>query len=109
MRMKKINKFWLLVPFLMLSGCSLIERNDPVYKILPYQEDMIGLQDLKTRVLVYCYNSEYVSTEQCADEFDKRGFVRLTDIPRLPAEYDTLKSNTYPTRRWRKDEKVPRW
>ena len=73
MRMKKINKFWLLVPFLMLSGCSLIERNDPVYKILPYQEDMIGLQDLKTRVLVYCYNSEYVSTEQCADEFEKRG------------------------------------
>ena len=64
MRMKNLNKFWLLMPFLMLSGCSLIERNDPVYKILPYQEDMIGLQDLKTRVLVYCYNSEYVSTEQ---------------------------------------------
>ena len=67
------------------------------------------MQNLKTRVLVYCYKSEQVSVEQCAQTFEKKGYVRLTDIPRLSAEYDFLKSDTYPTRRWRKDEKIPRW
>ena len=34
MRMKKLNKFWLLMPFLMLSGCSLLWGNDPGFGIL---------------------------------------------------------------------------
>ena len=109
MRMKKFKKCWLLVPLFMVFGCSYIQTRQPVYKILPYQEDMIGLQNLETRVLVYCYNSDEITTEECAQEFEKRGYVRLTDIPRLAAEYDYLKSDTYPTRRWRKDEKIPRW
>lgn len=109
MRMKKLNFSWLLLPLIMLSGCVNYENETPVYRILPYQDDMIGLQNLETRIIVYCYNSATITTEQCAREFENRGYVRLTDIPRLPAEYDYLKSDTYPTRRWRRDEKIPRW
>jgi len=107
--MKKMNKLWFLVPLLMLSSCAGIQTDEPVYEVLPYKEDMIGLQNLDTRVLIYCYPSDYYTAEQCASEFESRGFVRLTDIPRLAAEYDYLKADTYPTRRWRKDEKIPRW
>ncbi len=107
--MKKINIKWILAVLFVLPACSYFEYQEPVYQVLPYQEDMIGLQNLETRVLVYCYQSANVSTEECAQEFEKRGYVRLTNIPRLPAEYDSLKSDTYPTRRWRKDEKIPRW
>ena len=109
MRMKKLNKLWLLMPLLVIAGCSVFSYTKPTYQVLPYQENMIGLQNLNTRVLVYCYNSEHYTAEQCADEFENRGFVRLTNIPRFTAEHDYLKSDTYPTRRWRKDEKAPRW
>lgn len=104
---KKFNR--LLIPLLMLSGCFNYEKETPTYDVLPYHEDIIGLQNLESRIIVYCYNSATVTTEQCAKEFENRGYVRLTDIPRLPAEYDFLKSDTYPARRWRKDEKIPRW
>ena len=104
----KINKLWFFIPFIMVAGCS-IHKNEPTYKALPYQESMIGLQDLQSRTLVYCYASKAYTVEQCARKFEEKGFVRLTNIPRFPAQYDTLKADTYPTRRWRKDEKIPRW
>ena len=107
--MIKLNKLWLVASVLALSSCSHIVEQEPVYQVLPYQENMIGLQNPQSRVLVYCYPSEYYTAEQCADNFENMGFVRLNDIPRLPAEYDSLKADTYPTRRWRRDEQVPRW
>ena len=36
-------------------------------------------------------------------------YVRMTDIPNMSAKYDILQKGTYPTRRWRKGESVPRW
>jgi len=37
------------------------------------------------------------------------GYVRLRDIPYKSANYDFLKTDTYPTRRWRDGETTPRW
>lgn len=73
------------------------------------QEDIVALQNPQTRVLAYCYNVPGAVAEDCAREFEKIGFVRLRDIPRQPAQYDFLKEGTYPTRRWRNGEIVPRW
>ncbi len=108
--MKKIKKLC-FAAILLLAGCAGDAGSDkiPTYYLLPYEEDMIVLQNLKTRVLVYCYSSATVSAIECADKFTNQGFVHLRDIPSLPAKYDNLKGDTYPTRRWRKDEKIPRW
>ena len=57
MRMKIFNKTALLACFL-LAGCAGGNKTEeiPTYYILPDQEEMIVLQNLKTRVLVYCYS-----------------------------------------------------
>ena len=107
--MKKIKKNWFLLSALLLSGCSYMVHHEPVYEVLPYQENMIGLQNLQNRVIVYCYHSDFYTAEQCADYFENMDFIRLNDIPKFKAEYDSLKADTYPTRRWRKDERIPRW
>ncbi len=108
--MKNLKRICLAGCFL-LAGCFGARETEetPTYYILPYEEEMIVLQNLKTRVLVYCYSSADITAAECAARFEKQGFVRLKDIPSLPAEYDFLKNDTYPTRRWRKDEKIPRW
>lgn len=94
----------------MLTACTSSTPEMDVPRFVPqYEENTVVLQNLKTRTLVYCYNSEEVSADECAEKFEKDGFVRLRDIPKFPAEYDFLKADTYPTRRWRKDEKIPRW
>ena len=67
------------------------------------------LENARKTLDAYCYSSPSYTAEYCAKEFEGKGFVRLTDVPRLPAEYDALKADTYPTRRWRKDNKIPRW
>ncbi len=108
--MKTLKKLCFAGCFL-LAACSGSREAEkiPTYYILPYEEEMIVLQNLKNRILVYCYPSADVSATDCAARFEKQGFVQLRDIPSLPAEYDFLKGDTYPTRRWRKDEKIPRW
>ena len=72
-------------------------------------ENLIVLQNLNSRVLVYCYTSERNPAEYCAQQFEKKGYVRLREIPYKPADYDFLKTDTYPTRRWRGGELTPRW
>lgn len=95
---------------LMLTACTSSTPETAFPHFVPqYEENTVVLQNLKTRTLVYCYNAEEVSAEECAAKFEKDGFVRLRDIPKLTAEYDFLKADTYPTRRWRKNEKIPRW
>ena len=105
------KKQLLCILVLILTGCNFCKKpkGDLSYYVLPYQEDVIALQNLNTRVLVYCYTSPLITSQQCATEFENRGYVRLQEIPRLPAEYDFLKDGTYPTRRWRNGEQVPRW
>ena len=106
--MKYFNKLLLLVIAGLLSACSSAQK-ETVNTVPLFKEDFIALQNLNTRVIVYCFTSAYYPADECAKRFEKQGFVRLNDIPKLPAEYDFIKGDTYPTRRWRKDERIPRW
>jgi len=63
-----------------------------------------------TRTLILCYDLPNESAVTCADNFKAAGYVLVTDLPQVTAGYDELKTNTYPTRRWRgHGENVPRW
>lgn len=104
-----VKNLVLATVFLPLLGCASQKDFNGVYYVIPYQEEMVVLQNLKSRVLAYCYPSVEFSADDCAKSFEKQGFVRLKDIPRFPAQDDFLKADTYPTRRWRKNERAPRW
>lgn len=69
----------------------------------------IGLQNLRDRTVVRCYSNGENSAEACARYFEEKGYVRFRDIPYKTANYDFLKVDTYPTRRWRDSETSPRW
>ena len=69
----------------------------------------IGLQNLTTRTVVYCYNGTTQSAEQCATYYESKGYTRFRDIPTRTAKYDFLTVDTYPTRRWRNGDFSPRW
>lgn len=99
---------------LLLAGISacVFQKNkieEPVNNIPAYEQNMIALENLKTRVISYCYASQDFSVEECARDLEQRGFVRLTDIPKVTADKDFLTTGTYPTRRWRETDRVPRW
>lgn len=73
------------------------------------EETQINLQQPSTRVIVKCYSTKYEPAETCAKLFESKGYVRFEDIPYKTANYDFLKTGTYPTRRWRPGEITPRW
>lgn len=65
-----------------------------------------------TRKIVVCKedSSADIGINNCVNSFREKGFVLLTDIPQMPAKYDSIKEGTYPARRWRNNgEIVPRW
>ena len=94
----------------LISACSSPKEPPVEHKIVPFEgPDVIALQNLKSRVLAYCYDSSDMWAEECAVKLEQEGYVRLKDIPSSPAEFDFLKSDTYPTRRWRREDRVPRW
>ena len=62
-----------------------------------------------TRTQVLCYDRDCESAVNCAQDFRAKGYVLITDLPQQPAKYDFLRKGTYPTRRWRNGETVPRW
>lgn len=95
---------------LLAAGCRTEEPvTIPEYDVMPYRPDTVALQNLQSRVLVYCYDSPESTAQECAEKFEKDGYVRLKDIPSRPAQYDFLTEGTYPTRRWRNGELVSRW
>lgn len=118
---KIISSLFCILGLCWLGGCTNLDGLCPhcyppkiryVYEKTPVyanDEPVIALQNLKSRILVYCYSGENNSSETCAQYFEDQGYVRLRDIPYKPAEYDFLKTDTYPTRRWRDDELTPRW
>lgn len=71
--------------------------------------EFIALQNPQTRIIVQCYTSERNPAEFCAQQFEKKGYIRLREMPYKAAEYDFLHTDTYPTRRWRNGEVTPRW
>jgi hypothetical protein len=62
-----------------------------------------------TRTKVLCIDMNGQSAVQCAADFQAEGYVLITDIPQFAAKYDLLQTGTYPTRKWRNGENVPRW
>ena len=72
-------------------------------------EYYIGLQNTYTRTIVYCYNGNGYTAEDCATYYETQGYTRFRDIPSRSAKYDFLTVDTYPTRRWRSGEHSPRW
>lgn len=81
----------------------------PARIIYGNEQDTIVLQNLTSRVLATCQSTDDVSADVCARVFESKGYVRITNIPYKTADYDFLKTDTYPTRRWRGGEKTPRW
>lgn len=69
----------------------------------------IGLKNFRSQTIVYCYDSDNTTAEQCATYYEKQGYTRFSDIPSRSAKYDFLTVDTYPTRRWRNGELSPRW
>lgn len=72
-------------------------------------QEKIGLQNIETREVAYCYSNPRSSAEQCAQYFESQGFIRMKHIPYKTANFDFLKVDTFPTRRWRPNELTPRW
>ncbi len=120
--MQMYNKLKIIAMLLLLTGCAKFNQItcDRCYTPEPkcvYEQhasyvndaDYIVLQNLQSRVVVECYTSERNPAEYCAQQFEQKGYVRLRNIPYKSANYDFLKTDTYPTRRWRDGENTPRW
>ena len=110
----------------LLCSCGLIYRpskcellglegscNGPVertpIKQFADEEDVIGLLHPTSRTVVYCYTTERVLADTCAKAYECKGYVRFREVPYKTADFDDLKTNTFPTRRWRDNERTPRW
>ena len=111
--MRTINILALMM-VLFISACGIRPVNKTTQQFsqrTSYGNDQpyITLQQPTTRVIATCYRSEDVSAEACAKIFESKGYVRLRNIPYKTADYDFLKTDTYPTRRWRGNEDTPRW
>lgn len=114
----RLQKYLYMLLMLICAGCrssSETQLNEDArsevveHEVEPNRPSVVALQNLKTRVLVYCYETPEIPAQECAENFENKGYTRLKDIPRQPAGYDFLKTGTYPTRRWRNDEHAPRW
>lgn len=112
--MSKTFKVLSLILLTFISACSW-QKAEEVMHLRPsrtvYGNDQpyIILQQPQSRVIATCYRTEDVSAETCAKIFESKGYVRLRNIPYKTADYDFLKTDTYPTRRWRGGEDTPRW
>lgn len=62
-----------------------------------------------TRAKVLCFDQPGMDVFSCVETFRNEGYVLITDIPQFAGRYDLLQEGTYPARRWRRGENVPRW
>ncbi len=112
--MSKIFKVLSLILIVFSTACSWQKAEDmvnlrPKRTVYGNDQQHIILQQPTNRSIVTCYRSEDVSAETCAKIFESKGYVRLRNIPYNTADYDFLKTDTYPSRRWRSNENSPRW
>lgn len=73
-----------------------------------YYKNQVVMENLNTRVLAYCRGTPE-DIADCVTRLEQSCYTRITEIPHMAAKYDFLKIGTYPTRRWRNGENVPRW
>lgn len=110
--MKTLKKASLAILCVFMAACGSVQNKpsqSQVHMVETNEPQSIALENLKTRVVAYCHDSALFSAEECALDMEKRGFVRLTDIPKVTADKDFLTTGTYPTRRWRETDRIPRW
>ena len=110
----RIIKALPIIIVLFISACGMrpLDMMSQHYKkSTTYGNDLpyIVLQQPQSRVIATCYRSANVSAETCAKLFESKGYVRLRNIPYKTADYDFLRTDTYPSRRWRGNEDTPRW
>ena len=79
------------------------------FENFPNDANPIGLQNLNNRAVAYCFDNSENTAESCAQYLESKGYVRFRDIPYKTANYDFLKVDTYPNRRWRDAELTSRW
>ena len=91
------------------GDCHPPAKDIAVEKYYANEENAITLLKQRTGVLVHCYTTKKMLAETCAQYYEKDGFVRVREIPLKTADYDFLKNDTFPTRRWRRGERTPRW
>lgn len=84
-----------------LSACTRI--------IVPGTNETVILQQPVTREVYYCESDEYASAAVCAAELEEQGFVRLTDKSVFSGKDDMPQKGSYPSRRYRDNQAVPRW
>lgn len=73
-----------------------------------YYPNQVVMQNLQTRVLAYCRgNNEQIA--ECIERLECAGYTQLRNVPTMSSKYDALKAGSFPTRRWRNGETVPRW
>lgn len=97
---------------LILMGACVSHQQEPdtvVRTVRAYQNNVIPLENLKTRVVAYCYTTAFRTAEDCAKEMEVNGYVRLKDVPMVTADRNILQEGSYPTRRWRETDRVSRW
>lgn len=110
--MKKITGLLFLIMISTLNACAWEEigaRPSCNGNVCLDQQTEIFLQHPYTRVIVRCNASVEYAANACAEQFEREGYVRFRNIPYKVARYDFLKTDTYPTRRWRENERTPRW
>ena len=73
-----------------------------------YDKTEVVLENLNTRVLVFCRGTEF-EVENCVRRLEGSCYRRINDIPHMSAKYDKLRRGVYPGRRWHEGELVPRW
>jgi len=102
-----------LLSAVLIIACSVHKKTENALEPKRFryanEETQINLQQPFTRVIVKCYSTKYEPAETCARLFESKGYVRFENIPYKTANYDFLKSGSYPTRRWRPGEITPRW
>ncbi len=63
-----------------------------------------------TRTKIVCFDIANKDAISCAKHFQSTGYVLITDLPQFSGNYDTIRTNSYPTRRWRDGGEIyPRW
>ncbi len=111
--MSKKSLIILLSSISILSACSLFSGKEkeqlPQHPIYANEENTISLINQTTKVIVRCYSNFFEPAETCARFFEEKNYTRFREIPYKTANYDFLKSGSYPTRRWRNGERTPRW
>ena len=110
--MNYIKSSCLVALLIFTAACTHFKSVEPTvqtHQLPTYQEPVIALENLTTRVIAYCYATPEFSAEACAAELEKQNYVKLTDIPRFTASDSQLEEGSYPTRRWRSNNRAPRW